>query len=171
MVETRTDQEARDKVWEMIKDVATAIMVTVDEQGRLRGRPMQAVKLKEFEGALWFFTSQPSPKTEEIGHDGRVLLAYSDPSSQNYVSVSGNAEVMRDPAKQKEFWSEYLRTWFPDGPEDPRAALLKVEVEGAEYWDAPSSTLIHAYGYVKARLTGEPPKAGENDKVAFKRGA
>ncbi|WP_203073114.1 pyridoxamine 5'-phosphate oxidase family protein [Falsiroseomonas ponticola] len=171
MAETRTDQEARDKVWAMIKDVATAIMVTVDEQGRLRGRPMQAVTMKEFEGVLWFFTSQPSPKTEEIGHDGRVLLAYSNPSSQDYVSVSGQAEVVRDPAKQKEFWSEYLRTWFPGGPEDPSAALLRVEVEGAEYWDAPSSTLVHAYGYVKARLTGEPPEAGANDKVAFKRGA
>jgi len=171
MTETRTDQAARDKVWEMIGDVAVAIMVTVDEQGRLRGRPMRAVKLKEFDGTLWFFTSQPSPKTDEIGHDGRVLLAYSDPSSQDYVSVSGEAAVIRDPAKQKELWSEPLRTWFPGGPEDPKAALLKVTVEGAEYWDSPSSTLIHAYGYVKARLTGEPPQAGENDKVAFKRPA
>jgi general stress protein 26 len=171
MVETRTDQAARDKVWEMIRDVQVAMMVTLDEGGRMRGRPMRAVKLKEFEGTLWFFTSQPSPKTEEIGHDDRVLLAYADPSGQNYVSVSGTARVIRDPAKQKELWSEPLRTWFPGGPDDPKAALLKVEVEGAEYWDAPSSTLVHAYGYVKALATGEPPKAGENDKVAFRRPA
>lgn len=171
MTETRTDQAARDKVWEMIRDVAIATMVTVDDQGRLRGRPMRAVQLKQFDNTLWFFTSQPSPKTDEISHDGRVLLAYADPSDQNYVSVSGMAQVVRDPARQKELWSEPLRTWFPGGPEDPKAALLKVEVEGAEYWDAPSSTLVHAYGYLKARLTGEPPKAGDNDKVAFKRGA
>ena len=171
MTETRTDQAARDKVWDMIRDIEVAIMVTVDEQGRLRGRPMRAVKVKDFTGTLWFFTSQPSPKAEEIGHDGRVLLAYSNPSSQDYVSVSGEATVMRDPAKQKELWSEPLRVWFPGGPEDPRAALLKVEVEGAEYWDAPSSTLVHAYGYVKARVTGEPPHPGANDKVAFRRGA
>lgn len=171
MVETRTDQAARDKVWEMIRDVQVAMMVTLDEEGRFRGRPMRAVKLKEFEGVLWFFTSQPSPKSEEIQHDDRVLLAYSDPSNQNYVSLFGSAQVVRDPQKQKELWSEPLRTWFPGGPDDPNAALLKVEVEGAEYWDSPSSTLVHAYGYVKARLTGEPPKAGENDKVAFRQSA
>jgi general stress protein 26 len=171
MVQTRTDQEARAKVWEMIRDVQVAMMVTLDEQGRMRGRPMRAVAMKEFSGALWFFTSQPSPKTTEVQHDDRVLLAYSDPSGQNYVSLSGSAQVIRDPAKQKELWSEPLRTWFPGGPEAPEAALLKVEVEGAEYWDAPSSTFVHAYGYVKARLTGEPPQAGENDKVAFKRPA
>jgi len=171
MTETRTDQAARDKVWEMIRDIEVAVMVTVDGQGRLRGRPMRAVKVKEFTGTLWFFTAQASPKAEEIGHDGRVLLAYSDPSGQDYVSVAGQAEVLRDPARQKELWSEPLRVWFPGGPEDPRAALLKVEVEGAEYWDAPSSTLVHAYGYVKARVTGEPPHPGANDKVDFRRPA
>ena len=171
MVETRTDQAARDKVWELIREVQVAMMVTLDEQGRMRGRPMRAVSLKEFAGTLWFFASQPSPKIDEIRHDDRVLLAYADPGSQNYVAVSGSAQLVRDPAKQKELWSEPLRTWFPGGPEDPKAALLKVDVDGAEYWDAPSSTLVHAYGYVKARLTGEPPQVGENDKVAFRKPA
>ncbi|MBU8540488.1 pyridoxamine 5'-phosphate oxidase family protein [Falsiroseomonas tokyonensis] len=171
MTETRTDQEARDKVWELIRDIEVATMVTLDSQGHMRGRPMRAVELKEFEGTLWFFTSVGSPKVEEIREDERVLLAYAEPSDQNYVSVSGTARVIRDVAKQKEMWSEPLRTWFPNGPEDANAALLKVVVEGAEYWDAPSSTLLHAFGYVKARITGEPPKAGENDKVSFKRPA
>jgi general stress protein 26 len=171
MTETRTDQAARNKVWEMIRDVQVAMMVTLDENGRMRGRPMRAVATKDFSGTLWFFTSQPSPKTEEIQHDQRVLLAYADPGSQNYVAVSGTAQVVRDPQKQKEMWSEPLRTWFPAGAEDPKAALLRVEVEGAEFWDSPSSTFVHAYGYVKARLTGEPPQAGENDKVAFRKPA
>ncbi|WP_237214023.1 pyridoxamine 5'-phosphate oxidase family protein [Falsiroseomonas oryziterrae] len=171
MVETRTDAQARDKVWELIREIQVAMLVTLDERGRMRGRPMRAVKLKDFSGTLWFFTGRPSPKTDEIRQDERVLLAYADPNDQNYVAVSGTATVVRDVAKQKELWSEPLRTWFPGGPEDPKAALLKVEVEGAEYWDAPSSAFVHLYGYVKAVTTGEPPQAGENDKVAFRRGA
>jgi len=171
MTQTRTDQAARDKVWELIRDIEVATMVTLDEQGHMRGRPMRAVELREFDGTLWFFTAGASPKADEIRQDERVLLAYAEPSDQNYVSISGTAQIIRDVAKQKAMWSEPLRTWFPGGPEDPNAALLKVEVEGAEYWDAPSSTLLHAYGYVKARITGEPPKAGENDKVSFKRPA
>ena len=96
-----------------------------------------------------------------------MLLAYSDPRRQNYVSVRGTAQVVRDAARQKELWSEPLRVWFPKGAEDPAVALLRVKVEGAEYWDAPSSTLVHAYGYLKAVTTGEPPKPGDNDKVDF----
>ena len=56
---------------------------------------------------------------------------------------------------------------FPGGPEDPKIALIRVECEGAEYWDSPSSTLVHAYGYLKAVTTGEPPHPGANDKVDF----
>jgi general stress protein 26 len=166
MPETRSDAEAKRKVWEMIKDVDVAMMVTQDEQGRFRGRPMRAVN-QEFDGVLWFFATAGSPVTGEAAQDERVLLTYADPRSQNYVSIYGTAETLKDPAKQKQLWSEPLRVWFPAGPEDPKIALIRVECEGAEYWDSPSSTLVHAYGYLKAVTTGEPPHPGANDKVDF----
>ncbi|UFN47549.1 pyridoxamine 5'-phosphate oxidase family protein [Roseomonas sp. OT10] len=166
MPETRTDRDAQNKVWELIKDISITTMVTLDAEGRMRGRPMQAQQ-KSFDTTLWFFTTRGTAVTQEIEADSRVLLAYAAPSSQNYVSLFGRAKVFQDVAKQKELWSESLRVWFPGGAEDPAIALIAVEVEGAEYWDAPSSTLLHAYGYVKAVTTGEPPKGGENAKVAF----
>jgi general stress protein 26 len=171
MVETRTDADAKRKVWEMIRDVQVAMMVTLDEQGRFRGRPMRAVALKDFDGTLWFFTQHQAPKSDEVRQDDRCLLAYADPSNQNYVSVFGRAESVRDVARQKELWSEPLRAWFPGGPEAPEVGLLKVTAEGAEYWDSPSSTVVHAYGYVKALVTGRPPNPGDNDKVDLRRGA
>ncbi len=170
MVETRTDAAAQQKVWDMIRNVEVAMMVTMDEEGRFRGRPMRAVK-QDFNGVLWFFTKADSPKVHEAEQDERTLLAYCDPHKQNYVSISGHARAMRDPAKQKELWSEPLRTWFPGGPEAPEVALMKVTVDGAEYWDSPSSTFVHAYGYIKAVTTGKPPAAGENDKVDFTKAA
>ena len=60
-----------------------------------------------------------------------------------------------------------MRAWFPKGIDDPDVALLKVAIDAAEYWDAPNSTMIHAYGYLKARLTGEAPEPGGNEKVSF----
>lgn len=55
--------------------------------------------------------------------------------------------------------------WFPDGADSPNLALIAVTIEGAQYWDSPSSTA--AYGYAKALLTGTPPEAGEVGKVRF----
>ena len=49
----------------------------------------------------------------------------------------------------------------------PRIALIKVDVDMAEYWDSPSSTMIYAYGYLKAITTGERHNPGENASVRF----
>ena len=166
MAESHSDAEAQMKVWDMIEKIGTAMMVTMDEQGRFRSRPMQAAA-HERGDVLWFFTDAHSPKVAEAKSDERVLLAYSDPDSQNYCSVGGTLEVVRDAAKQKELWKEPMRVWFPKGSEDPGIALLKVTVDGAEFWDAPSSTLLYAYGYLKAVTTGARPQGGENEKVRF----
>ena len=158
--------EDQNKVWELIKDVGTALMVTSTDQG-MRGRPMVAVN-KEFSGELWFASRKDTPKLGEIAGESHVLLAYSEPKSQNYVSVAGTAQVVHDSAKVQELWSEGLRVWFPKGPDDPNIALIRVKVDSAEYWDSPSSKWLYAYGYAKARLTGEAPRdVGENKVVTF----
>ena len=156
----------RQKVWELIKEVRIALLVTSADQG-LRGRPMAAMN-KDFDGELWFASRRDAPKLDEIKDDAHVLLAYSEPKDQNYVSVAGNARVVQDVAKVKELWSEPMRVWFPKGPEDPDIALIRVTVTSAEYWDSPSSAWVFAFGYAKARLTGEPPRdVGENKVVNF----
>ena len=121
-----------------------------------------------FDGELWFMSHGSTPKIGELSSDEHVLLAYSEPKSQNYVSVSGNARIVRDAAKIKDLWSEGLRVWFPKGPDDPEMALICVEVDSAEFWDSPSSAWVYAYGYAKARMTGESPTdLGENKVVTF----
>ena len=166
MTETSESYNDRQKVWELIKDVRIALLVTSADEG-LRGRPMAAMN-KDFDGELWFASRRDAPKLDEIKDDSHVLLAYSEPKDQNYVSVSGTARVLQDTVKVKELWSEPMRVWFPKGPEDPDIALICVSVNSAEYWDAPSSAWVYATGYVKARLTGKAPRdLGEIKVVDF----
>ena len=163
-METSTP-EIREKLWSMMKGIQIA-MLTTEDGGHLRARPMAASQ-KEFDGTLWFFTRKHSGKVDEVFADRRVGVTYADSGKQDYVSLSGTATLVTDKNLVQAHWAEALRTWFPKGTDDPEIALLKVTVTGAEYWDAPNSTMLHAYGYVKAVVTGEPPHPGENKKVAF----
>lgn len=161
----KTDAEIKEKLWSMMKDIGFA-MLTTEDGGKLRARPMIAAQ-DGFDGDLWFFTRASSHKVTEVEKDHAVGVTYADAGKQDYVSLSGRATLIRDKATVAAHWSEPMRTWFPQGVDDPEAALLKVHVEAAEYWDAPNSTMVHAYGYIKARLTGESPHPGENEKVTF----
>ncbi|WP_207483537.1 pyridoxamine 5'-phosphate oxidase family protein [Arenibaculum pallidiluteum] len=162
----RHDQAGEmEKVWDLVKSCEIAMLTTVQEDGTLHSRPMGTLRNQDFDGTIWFFTKLDSAKVDEVNRRHEVNLAYAHPGKQNYVSIAGTGEVVRDPAKAKELWTEVLRTWFPEGLDDPQLALLKVETKVAHYWDSPSSMLVHGYGYLKAALTGKPPKGGDEGEV------
>lgn len=165
-METRTDADAKKKLWSLISKVKVAMMATHAGGDHMHARPMVAVQ-KDFDGVLWFFTDRSSDKVDQVEDDARVLLTYADWDSQTYVSVDGTAAVVTDRARIADLWTEGMRTWFPKGADDPAIALLKITVDSAVYWDSPSSTMVHAYGYVKAVLTGERPHPGDVAKVTF----
>ncbi len=90
-------------------------------------------------GDLWFFTKHGSPKMQELRSDSHVNLAFSHPGKQHYVSVAGRAQLVQDRKLIEEKWAEPMRTWFPEGSDDPQLALLRVHPESGEYWDSPSA--------------------------------
>jgi len=163
-MERDMQKDEADKIWPLIKSAKFAMLVTEDG-GDLRGRPMAASQ-EGFDGKLWFFTRASSHKVSEVNADNRVCVTYAATGSQDYVSFSGTAKLVRDKSQIDKRWSEILKAWFPNGKDDPDTALLEVTVQQAEYWDAPNSTVVQLYGHVKAALTGKTPEAGENRKVA-----
>ncbi|WP_205500890.1 pyridoxamine 5'-phosphate oxidase family protein [Rufibacter psychrotolerans] len=149
---------------EKIKDIDTAMLSTVEPDGTIRSRPMRHMQVDD-NGVIWFFNAHHSAKTHEIKNDSHVNLSYSKPGDQLYVSVSGRAQVLRDQQKIDELWNPAMKAWFPEGKDDPNIGLLKVTIDQAEYWDSPSSAVVHLYGMVKAAITGEPARPGENKKI------
>ncbi|RYG68721.1 general stress protein [bacterium] len=166
MPETKTRAEAIMKIAKMLKDTRIAMLTTINAEGHLHSRPM-AMQDVRFNGDLWFFTGKSSPKVHQIENEPRVNVAFSDPDKQNYVSLSGTASLVIDKEKNKELWVPAYEAWFPEGLEDPELALLKIHVDGAEYWDAPSSTIAHVIGFVQAKLTGEAGDPGDHAKVSI----
>jgi general stress protein 26 len=161
---TDSNQDSIKKLARLIKGIRIAMLTTAEQDGTLRSRPM-ATQQHEFDGALWFFTGKSSHKVVELGQDYHLNLAYSDPSDNRYVSISGTGEIITDRAKAEELWNPLFKAWFPKGLEDPDLALLKVSPTQAEYWDAPSSSVVHAIGFVKAILTGERANPGDHAQL------
>lgn len=149
----------------MIKDIDLCMLTTVDESGDLHSRPMSLNGDVDDKGNLWFFTSSNSHKASEIERTPNVNVSFIDTDQQHYISISGAAELVHDKQKIKELWKPILKAWFPDGPDQPDVALLKVKVSKAEYWDTPSSTIAQAISFVSAILTGKQVEMGENKKL------
>jgi general stress protein 26 len=168
MSEELTREEKLAKLREMVKAVDICMLTTVDEQGGLHSRPMSNNREIEFDGDLWFFTYGSSHKVDEVGRAPQVNASFADTDAQQYASLTGRAEVVRDRAKIEELWKRHLRAWFPEGVDTPDIVLLKVTVERAEYWDSSQSVVAHAVSLVSSLIKGEPAHPGENEKIDLK---
>jgi general stress protein 26 len=156
--------EAVTRLREIIRGIPTAMLTTVDETGEIRSRPMQSLDT-EFDGSLYFFTNDPSPKVEEVATERHVNVIYADVEHKRYVSVSGTARTENDHARMATLWNDRLKEWFPKGLQEPNLALLRVTVTKAEYWDQPNSIAKDFAGNVAAVLTGRQYDPGTHQKL------
>jgi general stress protein 26 len=134
------------------------IITTIDADGHLVSRPM-SVKEREFDGDLWFFTEDPSHKTTEVRANPQVNVSLQ--SGKGWVSLSGEAQVVRDAAKIDELWDTGAEAWFTEGRQDPKVALLRVVAHTAEYWSTNEPKPLVLFKYAKAAVTGGRPNVGE----------
>ncbi|MHC9044173.1 pyridoxamine 5'-phosphate oxidase family protein [Microbacterium saperdae] len=156
-----TDTTPTQRVAELIKDFRFAMFTTRNAQDRLVAHPL-TVQEAEFDGDLWFLVSRSASFLEDLRRDDHAGVSLS--SNGSWVSLSGTAELVEDPAKVRELWSPTVEAWFTEGPDDPDVGLLKFSAESAEYWDSPGGKLASLFSFVKAKVTGEPYDA-DNEKV------
>ncbi len=146
------------KLWDMIKDIRFGMLTVRGADGRLYARPMTTQNGEaDRGGVIWFFMSRSGQPMADLARSPDVNVSYSDPGSDAYVSVSGSARVVDDPAKKKELWSAAAKAWFPGGVDDPDLALVAVLVAEAEYWDVKSNKAVQIFRIAKAAITGEQP--------------
>ncbi len=142
------------------------MLTTLAEGGAFHSRPMATQQIDADHAELWFFVSIDSHTVVEIYHDREVGLSYASPENHRYISVSGRAFVVRDLAKANELWTPSAKVWFPQGVNDPHLALLRIEVDSAQYWDSPASKVVHLGGLVELRLPRRVPEnLGEGMKI------
>ena len=150
-----------EKVHDLIRKTRIAMLTSSDADGRLVSKPM-ATQDVELDGDVWFIAERGSEKVRNVTARPQVNVAYAGSSS--WVSLSGTAAVIEDPAKLAELWNTFTDAWMEGGPENPDNVLIKVDASSAEYWDGPGSKVTQVLNLVKSKVTGERFE-GDNEQV------
>jgi general stress protein 26 len=146
------DEGEQAKLVQLMRDMHVGMMTTFGPEGP-RTVPMARQQVDP-SAELWFITARDTRHVGDIEADPRVAVSFS--SRDAWVAVTGRAQVVDDQARLEELWNTFAEAWLPGGPEDPNAALIKVDVERAEYWDSPGSSAIASLvSFAKAKLTGD----------------
>lgn len=164
------EQQSRQQLRELIKDIRFAMLVTRGKGGVLHARPMTTQSSpaddEQETGQLWFFMSRSSEAAQELISDPQVNVSYTDTGKDAYVSVSGRARIVEDMAMKRQLWSKMNEAWFTNGVDDPDLVLVRVDMSEAEYWNVTDSKLVQVAKIARAAAIGdEPPNLGEHVKL------
>jgi general stress protein 26 len=159
-----THAEEIAKVAELTKKARIAVLTTIDPTGALVSRPL-AMQDHEFDGQLWFFTQDPSPKVEDITAHSNVNVSFE--SGNGWVSVAGTASISHDQAMIDRFWNKFAEAWFERGREDPTIALVCVDADTVEYWAADEPRAVTLLKTVGAIVTGGTPDVPESTTIGL----
>jgi len=134
------------------------------------GRPLLTQQLDD-DGVLWFFVGSDGALARGVQMDPRVSASYGDTLHGVYVAMSGHARLVYDPDRIFALWDDRVEAWFPEGPLDARLALLRVEIDHAEYWDEHSNGSTRLRALAHAALHRQPPpSAAEHRRLILRNG-
>lgn len=111
------------------------------------------------EGAIWFLTD---PNSSKVKHLQVLNLGFTIISNRNYVSIAGHGEIVTDRERIESLWTEFARTWFPDGIDSSNLALLKFVPHHAEFWDANHSKMVRLLATLASMAAARPIGMGEH---------
>lgn len=161
-----------DELYDLIEGIEIAMFTTRRSDGRLVSRPM-ATQTQADGADLWFVTDIESHKLDELAFDPHVNLAYYRDGSREWVSVSGTATVTQDRRLIHELYQKDWKAWFGDqggardgGPDDPRLALIQVEVDSVTFLKVDKPKPIVLFEVAKGMVTGSTPDVGVQREVS-----
>ena len=156
-----------EKVYAMVQELKTAMMVTRRPDGHLVSRAM-ATQKRHLGADLWFVAAEGSAKLDEIRADPHVNLSFLNPRTMEWLSISGMAAISKDRSVIHALYAPDWKIWFPDEgdplhgtKDDPRMTLIGITVHSAVFFDVSAPRSVVLYEMVKGWLTGSIPDVGE----------
>jgi general stress protein 26 len=131
------DNSGRDaipRIAALINDIDICVFATVGRSGELHARPMSNNGDVEWDGTSWFFAPMDGRLVGELQANRQVVTTYRAEGRFAWVSLSGAADIVDDTERKRSLWQPMFEQWFPNGPDDPNVALIRVIATSADWW-------------------------------------
>ena len=159
---THSSDEIEDRLWAEI-DKSRFGMLGLIGQG-MHVQPMTAFAEKP-EGKIWFFTYRDTDLARRAGDGSRAMFIVQSKDQSLQACVGGLLSQDRDPDRIEKFWDPMIAAWFPEGKQDPRLTLLRLDCTDAQVWLTEAGALKYAWEVARSNMKGERPDLGEQRRL------
>ena len=121
----------KEKATLLLDTSEVVILTSINSEGYPRPVPMSKIKSEGIR-TIWMSTGKNSLKTKDFRKNPKAGVCFY--SQGNSVALTGEVEIITDPALKQELWQEWFIEHFPQGPTDPNYVLLKFQADHATLW-------------------------------------
>ena len=123
-----------------MREIDFVMLNTRTEGGKIAGRPMSNNRDVEFDGDSYFFLMDDSRTFSDVQADPQVNMAIQGSKGlfgapPLFISIEGEAEIIRDKQAMTAHWTSDLERWWKDGINTPGLAMIKVHASRIHYWN------------------------------------
>lgn len=126
----------QDAVADVMARVPYCWLVTQSQQGVCTARPMGRI-LPGRAGPAWtltFVTDGRSQKAAEVELTPDVQLIFQDTAAEAFVTLGGEARLLKDSVQVSERWKSRYDVYFPTEGARAHAAFVEIEVGVIRMW-------------------------------------
>ena len=129
------EHQAIEKIQELVQKGQNCFFCTIRSTDESNGaRPMNVRQVDE-EGNLWFLIANDSYTFRDLTANPSVELFFQGSKHSDFLQLKGQVTTSRDKTKLEELWEPVIKTWFTEGLDDPRIAIIQFEPQDGYYWD------------------------------------
>jgi len=141
-------QQARD----IVSHCGFCFVCSHDGAGQINSRVVEVLQVGEGL-TVRFMTDARTRKALEVSQGKAITLAFLSAADRGYVSIGAMPHVSAENTLKQSLWKESLRTWFPNGPDDPCVVTVSCEPIWVELWSHMRGIAPDPLGLNAVRLT------------------
>jgi general stress protein 26 len=157
MATDTNDREAVEKrLWKEIQDERTGMLGLVGGEPQ-HFQPMTAY-VEEDAGQIWFFTYKDTDLAEQVAGGAKAMFVFQ--AKKLWACIGGRLTLAHDRERMDRYWNPVVAAWYPEGKDDPRLTLLRLDADDAQVWISDVGPAKFAWEIAKANAQHRQPDLG-----------
>lgn len=168
MTDVHNAKDVEHRLWKEIERGRFGMLGLVGLEHPQHFQPMTPFPEPET-GQIWFFTRDDTDLAKAVasGGGGHAMLTITSKDQDVKACVGGTLTLSQDRARIDKFWNASVAAWYPDGKDDPRLTLLRMDLGSATVWLSEAGPIRFALEIARANMTGREPDLGGRAEVRF----
>jgi general stress protein 26 len=162
-------EDVENRLWREIEKVRYGMLGVVGAGPAQHFQPMTPF-LEPETGTIWFFTRNDTDLAKaSAGEGAQAMFTIQSKDNELQACIGGRLTQDHDRARIDKYWNAVVSAWYPEGKDDPRLTLMRLDGEDAAVWLSEQGPIKFAYEIAKANLTKTEPDIGERASIDLDR--